>query len=165
MKQNYVTLVLHHVRYVLVPTRSLLSVGQLDEAGFHASFSLGGWKLHKGNLLLAHGPKTHSLYPLYVTLREGDLFLVDIPGHLYGTEDSATWAKPPSRIYLRLAIFPSSPSRIISSVSIASMASKLRSHTQQVHQENRTPSIWSIRTSAVPCRINLSVAHHTSSPS
>ena len=34
---------------------------------------------HKGNLLFARGPKAHSLYPSYVTLREGDLFLVDIP--------------------------------------------------------------------------------------
>ena len=31
------------------------------------------------NLLLARGLKVHSLYPLYVTLREGHLFLVDIP--------------------------------------------------------------------------------------
>ena len=35
--------------------------------------------LHKGNLLLARGPKVHFLYPLYITLREGDLFLFDIP--------------------------------------------------------------------------------------
>ena len=41
-------------------------------------FSSRGWTLHKGNLLLARGPKVHSLYPLYVTLKEGDLFLVDI---------------------------------------------------------------------------------------
>ena len=35
--------------------------------------------LHKGNLLVARGPKVHSLYPLYVTLKHGDLFLADIP--------------------------------------------------------------------------------------
>ena len=28
---------------------------------------------------VARGPKVHSLYPLYITLREGGLFLVDIP--------------------------------------------------------------------------------------
>ena len=32
-----------------------------------------------GNLLLARGPKVHSLYLLYITVREGDQFLVDIP--------------------------------------------------------------------------------------
>ena len=57
----------------------MISVGQLDESGIRAGFSSGGWTLHRGNLLLARGPKVHSLYPLYVTLREGDLILVDIP--------------------------------------------------------------------------------------
>jgi predicted RNA binding protein YcfA (HicA-like mRNA interferase family) len=54
-------------------------VGQLDEAGFRTNFSSGGWSIHKGNLLLAHAPRIHFLYPLYATLREGDLFVVDIP--------------------------------------------------------------------------------------
>ena len=52
----------------------MISVGQLDEAGIRVGFSSGGWTLNRGNLLLARGPKVHSLYPLYVTLREGDLF-------------------------------------------------------------------------------------------
>ena len=60
------TLVLHNVRHVHELSRPLISGMYL-------------WTLHKGNLLLARGPKVHSLYPLYVTLREGDLFLVDIP--------------------------------------------------------------------------------------
>ena len=34
--------------------------------------------LYKGNLLLAHGAKVHSLYPLYVALKEHGLSLVDI---------------------------------------------------------------------------------------
>jgi ATP-binding cassette subfamily B (MDR/TAP) protein 1 len=62
------TIVLHDVRHVPELLRSLISVGQLDEAGFQTSFSSGGWSLHKGNLLLACGPRIHSLYPLYVTL-------------------------------------------------------------------------------------------------
>ena len=73
------TLVLHNVRHVLELSRPLISVGKLDETCICAGFSSGGWTLHKGNLLLAREPKVHSLYPLYVTLREGDLFLVDIP--------------------------------------------------------------------------------------
>ena len=55
-------------------SRTLISVGQLDASGICAGFSSGGWTLHKGNLLLAQGPKVHSLYPLYVIRREGDLF-------------------------------------------------------------------------------------------
>jgi hypothetical protein len=73
------TIVLHDVRHVPELTRSLISVGQLDEAGFQINFSSRGWSLHKGNLLLACGPRIHFLYPLYVTLKEGDLFVVDIP--------------------------------------------------------------------------------------
>jgi hypothetical protein len=72
------TIVLHDVRHVPELTRPLISEGQLDEPGIRASFSSGGWSLHKGNLLLAHSPKILSLYPFDVTLREGDLFVVDI---------------------------------------------------------------------------------------
>ena len=73
------TLVRHNVGDVPELSRPLISVGQLHEADIRAGFSSRGWTLHKGNLLLARGSKVHSLYLLYVTLREGDLFLVDIP--------------------------------------------------------------------------------------
>jgi hypothetical protein len=62
------TIVLHDVWHVSELSRSLILVGQLDEAGFRTSFSSRGWSLHKGNLLLARGLRIHSLYPLYVTL-------------------------------------------------------------------------------------------------
>ena len=54
------------------------------------SFSYGGWTFHKRNLMLACGPKVHSMYPLDVMLREGDLFLVDILVSTIGMEDLAT---------------------------------------------------------------------------
>ena len=72
-------LVLSHVRHVPDLRRSLILVGQLDETGIRASFSSGRWSLHRGNLLLARGPKVHSLYLLYVTLIERRHFLVDLP--------------------------------------------------------------------------------------
>ena len=72
------TLVLYNVGHVLELSRPLITVGQLDEENIRVGFSLEGWTIHKGNLLLVQGPNIHSLYPLYVTLREGDLFLVDI---------------------------------------------------------------------------------------
>ena len=72
------TSVLRNVRHVPELSRPMILVGQLDEDDIHVAFSSGGWMLHKGNLLLARGPKIHSLYPFHVTFREGDLFLVDI---------------------------------------------------------------------------------------
>jgi hypothetical protein len=60
------TIVLHDVRHVPELTRLLISVGELNEAGFRTNFSSGGWSIHKGNLLLAFGPRIHFLYPLYV---------------------------------------------------------------------------------------------------
>ena len=71
------TLVLHTVRHVPELSKPLISVGKSEEDGIRARFSSGGWTLHKGNLLLARGLKVNFLYPLYVTLRERDLFLVD----------------------------------------------------------------------------------------
>jgi hypothetical protein len=73
------TIILHDVRHVPQLTRSLILVGELDEPGFRTNFSSGGWSLQKGNLLLARGPRIHFLYLLYVTLKEGDLFVMDIP--------------------------------------------------------------------------------------
>jgi hypothetical protein len=72
-------IVLHDVRHVSELTWSLILVGQLNKACFRTNFSSGGWSIHKWNLLLARGPRIHFLYPLYVTLREGDVFVVDIP--------------------------------------------------------------------------------------
>jgi hypothetical protein len=62
------TIVLHDVWHVPELSRSLISVGQLDEAGFPNSFLSRGWSIHKGNLLLARCPRIHTLYLLYVTL-------------------------------------------------------------------------------------------------
>ena len=51
------------------PSRSRLISTRTSVLPRHrVGFSSGGWTLHRGNLLLARGPKVHSLYPLYVTL-------------------------------------------------------------------------------------------------
>ena len=115
------TLVLHNVRDVPELSKPLISVRQLDEENICAKFSSRGWTLHKGNLLLARVPKVHSLYPLYVTLREGDLFLVDIPV-------SSLW-------HGRL--------RHLSKAGITHL-SRVR---YIMHRENRVHSIWSTRLS------------------
>ena len=103
------TLVLHNDRHIPELSRPLISVGQLDEADIRAGFSSGGWTLHRGNLLLARGPKVHSLYPLC---------------HPYGTNDLDTSARSVSRTYPEPVTSRNSPSQIISFVSIASTANK-----------------------------------------
>ena len=121
--------------------------------------------IHRGNLLLARGPKVYSLYPLYVTLREGDLFLVDILFHLYGMDDSNTSTRPTSRIYLELDTSPKSPSPITISASVVNMASRLQPHTGRHHQENWIHSIWSIQMRVDQRYVTLLVASPISSAS
>ena len=63
---NSTTFVLQRVRHVPALAKSLISVGQLDSLGFNVSFGDGGWKLTKGNLVLAKGAKMNTLYSLCV---------------------------------------------------------------------------------------------------
>ena len=39
----------------------------------------GRWSHHRENLQTACGPKVHLVYPLYITLRESRIFMVDLP--------------------------------------------------------------------------------------
>ena len=65
---------------------------------------------------------TLSLYPLYVTLREGDLFLVYIPVSSLWHGRLGHLSKVGITHLSRVGYIPNSPSRIISSTSIISMA-------------------------------------------
>ena len=47
-------------------TRNLISIPQLKDLGYKVTFSQTSWKIRKGNILVAHGIKVGSLYPLYV---------------------------------------------------------------------------------------------------
>ena len=75
--------------------------------------------------------------------------------YIYGMDDSNTYARPTSRIYLKPNISPNSPSLIINSVSIASMANRQPPHTRWQHLENQVDSICSTRTSMALCHISL----------
>ncbi|GJU66025.1 retrovirus-related pol polyprotein from transposon TNT 1-94 [Tanacetum coccineum] len=46
--------------------RRLISVGQLDEEGYHVGFRDKQWKVTKGSLVVAHGNKRGSLYMVEV---------------------------------------------------------------------------------------------------
>ncbi|GKB47171.1 retrovirus-related pol polyprotein from transposon TNT 1-94, partial [Tanacetum coccineum] len=53
---------LKDVRYIPGLKRRLISVGQLDEEGYHVGFGDQQWKVTKGSLVVAHGNKRGSLY-------------------------------------------------------------------------------------------------------
>ncbi|GJZ25153.1 hypothetical protein Tco_0562612 [Tanacetum coccineum] len=53
---------LKDVRYIPGLKRMLISVGQLDEEGYHVGFGDHQWKVTKGSLVVAHGNKRGSLY-------------------------------------------------------------------------------------------------------
>nr|GEW89208.1 retrovirus-related Pol polyprotein from transposon TNT 1-94 [Tanacetum cinerariifolium] len=46
--------------------RRLISVGKLDEEGYHVSFEGQQWKVTKGSLVVTHGNKRRSLYMVEV---------------------------------------------------------------------------------------------------
>nr|GFA70587.1 retrovirus-related Pol polyprotein from transposon TNT 1-94 [Tanacetum cinerariifolium] len=53
---------LKDIRYILGLKRRLISVGQLDEEGYHVGFRDQQWKVTKGSLMVACGNKCGSLY-------------------------------------------------------------------------------------------------------
>ncbi|GJW52099.1 retrovirus-related pol polyprotein from transposon TNT 1-94 [Tanacetum coccineum] len=53
---------LKDVRYIPSLKRRLISVGQLDEEGYHVGFGDQQWKVTKGSLVVARGNKRGSLY-------------------------------------------------------------------------------------------------------
>ncbi|GKB93236.1 retrovirus-related pol polyprotein from transposon TNT 1-94, partial [Tanacetum coccineum] len=53
---------LKDVRYIPSLKKRLISVGQLDEEGYHVGFGDQQWKVTKGNLVIAHRKKLGSLY-------------------------------------------------------------------------------------------------------
>ncbi|GJV95640.1 hypothetical protein Tco_1547217 [Tanacetum coccineum] len=57
---------LKDVRYILGLKKRLISVGQLDEEGYHVGFEDQQWKVTKGSLVVARGNKRGSLYMVEV---------------------------------------------------------------------------------------------------
>lgn len=65
-------------------TRNLISILQLDDLGYKIIFSQSSWKISKGNILVAHGIKVDSLYPLYVSKKDTILSVTEQPQFLCG---------------------------------------------------------------------------------
>ena len=65
--QHGSTFTLKNVRHVPKLTKSLISAGQLDDAGFSCVFGDSSWKITKGSLVVARGSKSGTLYMLHVS--------------------------------------------------------------------------------------------------
>ena len=70
-------LVLKDVKHVLEMRFSLISVGKLDDEGYHSHLGKGKWKLTKGSLLLARGKKNNTLYKTEARLVKGEVNIVE----------------------------------------------------------------------------------------
>ena len=69
-------LVLKDVRHVLEMRFSLISIGKIDDEGYHSHLGEGKWKLTKGSLVLARGKKNNTLYKTEVRLVKGEVNIV-----------------------------------------------------------------------------------------
>ena len=69
-------LVLKDVRHVPEMRFSLISVGKLDDQGYHSHLGEGKWQITKGSLVLARGKKNNTLYKIEVRLVKGEVNIV-----------------------------------------------------------------------------------------
>jgi len=69
-------ILLKQVKHVPEMCLSLISMGRLDDEGYLTIFGKGGWKISKGALVVAKGPKTGTLYTLKTLI--GKSYLVDV---------------------------------------------------------------------------------------
>jgi len=69
-------ILLKQVKHVPEMRMSLISMGLLDDEGYSTSFGRGGWKISKGALVVAKGPKTRTLYTLKTLIGKLDLAAV-----------------------------------------------------------------------------------------
>lgn len=74
-------ILLKHVRHVPEMHMILISMGRLDDEGYSISFGKGGWKIRKGALVVAKGPKTGTLYTLKTLIGKLDLAAVTKEGN------------------------------------------------------------------------------------
>ena len=65
--QSGSSFMLKNVRHIPMITKSLISTGLLDEAGYVTVFGNNAWPISKGAMIVAHGIKTRNLYMLHVS--------------------------------------------------------------------------------------------------
>ena len=70
-------LVLKYVRHVPEMRFSLISIGKLDDEGYHSHLGEGKWKFTMGFLVLARGKKNNTLYKIEARLVKGEVNIVE----------------------------------------------------------------------------------------
>ena len=55
----------------------MISIGKLDDKGYHNYLGGGQWKLSKDSLILARGKKTSTFYKTDARLINGDVVVVE----------------------------------------------------------------------------------------
>ena len=70
-------LVLKGVRQVLEMRFSLISIGKLDDEGYHSHLGEDKWKLTKGSLVLAKGKKNNTLHKTEARLVKENVNIVE----------------------------------------------------------------------------------------
>ena len=70
-------LVLKDVRHVPEMHFSLISVGKLDDEGYHSHLGEGKWKLIMGSLVLGSGKKNNTLHKTEARLVKGKVNIVE----------------------------------------------------------------------------------------
>ena len=70
-------LVLKDVRHVPEMRFSLISIGKLDDEGYHSHLGEGKRKLTKDSLVLARGKKNNTLYKTEARLVKGEVNFVE----------------------------------------------------------------------------------------
>ena len=75
-------ILLKQVRHAPEMRVSLISMGRLDDEGYSTSFGKGGWKISKGALVMAKGPKTGTLYTLKTLIGKLNMAAVTKEGNL-----------------------------------------------------------------------------------
>ncbi|MCO5578319.1 hypothetical protein L7F22_032160 [Adiantum nelumboides] len=77
--ENRVKFIIHNVHHVPALTRNLILVGRLDDLGYKVTFHQQRWLIAKGHLILAHGSKVGTLYPLYVSDNNNVFSITKLP--------------------------------------------------------------------------------------
>ena len=73
-------LMLHNVRHVLEVKKNLISTSMLDDDGYVTSFGHGSWKVTKGALVIARGPKVDTMYSLHARVcNHADVHATELP--------------------------------------------------------------------------------------
>jgi hypothetical protein len=70
-------LLIKDVKHVPKMHFNLISIGKLDDKGYHNHLGSGKWKLSKGSLIIARGKKINTLYKISAKLVKRDVNVVD----------------------------------------------------------------------------------------